>query len=182
MSLLGRLRDGLRRTAAQLGGRFDEVVGTTTSAWVATLDPEALEAVLLQADVGVTATGRIIGRIRQWDGENEAVGVRELVKHEIRQILPSAHPRPSNGSTPRVVLVVGVKGTGKTATVDKLARPMQRDGQRPLICAADTFRAAAVEQLEIWAARAGVEIVKAGLGTDPAAVGFDAIQAGRARG
>ena len=185
MSLLGRLRDGLRRTAAQLGGRFDEVVGTTTAAGVATLDPEtfeALEAVLLQADVGVTATDRIIGRLRQRDDRNDTGGLRELVKQEIREILASAHPGPSNRATLRVVLVVGVNGTGKTTTVGKLARLMQREGQRPLICAADTFRAAAVDQLEIWAARAGVEIVKAGPGTDPAAVVFDAIQAGRARG
>ena len=185
MSLLGRLRDGLRRTAAQLGGRFDEVVGTTTAAGVATFDPEtfeALEAVLLQADVGVTATDRIIGRLRQRDDRNDTGGLRELVKQEIREILASAHPGPSNRATLRVVLVVGVNGTGKTTTVGKLARLMQREGQRPLICAADTFRAAAVDQLEIWAARAGVEIVKAGPGTDPAAVVFDAIQAGRARG
>ena len=185
MSLLGRLRDGLRRTAAQLGGRFDEVVGTTSAAGVATLDPEtfeALEAVLLQADVGVTATDRIIGRLRQRDDRNDTGGLRELVKQEIREILASAHPGPSDRATLRVVLVVGVNGTGKTTTVGKLARLMQREGQRPLICAADTFRAAAVDQLEIWAARAGVEIVKAGPGTDPAAVVFDAIQAGRARG
>ena len=185
MSLLGRLRDGLRRTAAQLGGRFDEVVGTTTAAGVATFDPEtfeALEAVLLQADVGVTATDRIIGRLRQRDDRNDTGGLRELVKQEIREILASAHPGPSDSATLRVVLVVGVNGTGKTTTVGKLARLMQREGQRPLICAADTFRAAAVDQLEIWAARAGVEIVKAGPGTDPAAVVFDAIQAGRARG
>ena len=185
MSLLGRLRDGLRRTAAQLGGRFDEVVGTTSAAGVATLDPErfeALEGVLLQADVGVTATDRIIGRLRQRDDRNDTGGLRELVKQEIREILASAHPGPSDRATLRVVLVVGVNGTGKTTTVGKLARLMQREGQRPLICAADTFRAAAVDQLEIWAARAGVEIVKAGPGTDPAAVVFDAIQAGRARG
>ena len=185
MSLLGRLRDGLRRTAAQLGGRFDEVVGTTCASGVATLDPEtfeALEAVLLQADVGVTATDRIIGRLRQRDDPNVTGGLRELVKQEIREILASAHPGPSDRATLRVVLVVGVNGTGKTTTVGKLARLMQREGQRPLICAADTFRAAAVDQLEIWAARAGVEIVKAGPGTDPAAVVFDAIQAGRARG
>ena len=185
MSLLGRLRDGLRRTAAQLGGRFDEVVGTTTAAGVARLEPEtfeALEAVLLQADVGVTATDRIIGRIRQRDDRNDRGGLRKLVKQEIREILASVHPGPSNSATPRVVLVVGVNGTGKTTTVGKLAQLMQREGQRPLICAADTFRAAAVDQLEVWAARAGVEIVKAGPGTDPAAVVFDAIQAGRARG
>ena len=185
MSVLGRLRDGLRRTAAQLGGRFDEVVGTTTAAGVAKLDPEtfeALEAVLLQADVGVTATDRIIGRIRQRDGGNDTGGLRELVKQEIRQILSSAHPGLSNGSTPRVVLVVGVNGTGRNHHRGQASRLMQREGQRPLICAADTFRAAAVDQLEVWAARAGVEIVKAGPGTDPAAVVFDAIQAGRARG
>src|SRR5262249_8605406 len=83
---------------------------------------------------------------------------------------------------PRVVLVVGVNGTGKTTTVGKLANLLKAEGERPLICAADTFRAAAVEQLEIWARRAGVEMVRAREGADPAAVVFDAIVSGKAKG
>ena len=185
MTLLNRLRDGLRRTATEFGNRFDRLVGTAAATDVATLDPttfEALEALLLQADVGVTATERIVGRIRERDGEHGTVALRNLVKQELLNILASVQPEPPNGVTPRVVLVVGVNGTGKTTTVGKLARLMRRDGHRPLICAADTFRAAAVEQLEVWADRADVALVKAGAGADPAAVVFDGIQAGRARG
>ncbi|MEZ5283990.1 MAG: AAA family ATPase [Vicinamibacterales bacterium] len=89
---------------------------------------------------------------------------------------------PHSAGTPRVVLIVGVNGTGKTTTVGKLANQMKRDGLAPLICAADTFRAAAVDQLQIWADRAGVDIVRAREGADPAAVVFDALTAGRARG
>src|SRR6185312_14671721 len=83
---------------------------------------------------------------------------------------------------PTVVMIVGVNGTGKTTTVGKLARAMKAAGKSPLVCAADTFRAAAVEQLEVWATRAGVDIIRAKSGSDPAAVVFDALQAGRARG
>jgi fused signal recognition particle receptor len=83
---------------------------------------------------------------------------------------------------PKVILIVGVNGTGKTTTVGKLANLLKSQGQRPLVCAADTFRAAAVEQLEIWATRAGVDIVRAREGSDPAAVVFDAISSGKAKG
>ena len=185
MSLLGRFRDGLRRTATQLGERFDQLVGATARPNSAMLDPatfDGLEAVLLEADVGVVATERIVGGIRGRRSENEPVDLRELVKQEILHILSSCHPERSNGSSPRVVLVVGVNGTGKTTTVGKLAQLMKREGHSPLICAADTFRAAAVEQLEVWAGRADVDLVKAGSGADPAAVVFDAIQTGQARG
>ncbi len=88
---------------------------------------------------------------------------------------------PTNGHRPHVTLIVGVNGTGKTTTVGKLANLLKSEGHQPLICAADTFRAAAVEQLEIWAKRADVDIVRAKEGSDPAAVVFDAIQSGKAR-
>jgi fused signal recognition particle receptor len=90
--------------------------------------------------------------------------------------------RTNDGHTPHVVMIVGVNGTGKTTTVGKLARLMKDSGRSPMICAADTFRAAAVEQLEIWATRAGVDIIRARTGSDPAAVVFDALVAGKARG
>jgi fused signal recognition particle receptor len=107
--------------------------------------------------------------------------LRGLVKEEIRSILRGANPPVSNGHRPHVVLIVGVNGTGKTTTVGKLARLIKDSGKAPLICAADTFRAAAVEQLEIWATRAGVDIIRAKTGADPAAVVYDAITAGKSR-
>ena len=127
----------------------------------------------------MAATDRIVEAVRSRDRRGSSL--RDLVKAEI---LPdSARDRvpPANGHRPHVVMIVGVNGTGKTTTVGKLARLIKDGGQTPLICAADTFRAAAVEQLEIWATRAGVDFIRARAGADPAAVVFDAIAAGKAR-
>ncbi len=104
-----------------------------------------------------------------------------MVKAEIVGIFAAAALPPPDGHRPHVTLVVGVNGTGKTTTVGKLANLLKGEGNQPLICAADTFRAAAVEQLEIWATRAKVDIIRAKEGSDPAAVVFDAIQSGKAR-
>ena len=140
----------------------------------------ALEEVLIEADVGVIAAGRIVGRIRETGG-NDFKELRSHVKAEVLRILAEPTQLTESIARPRVVLVVGVNGTGKTTTVGKLAYRWRIDGQTPLICAADTFRAAAGEQAESWARRASVDIVRAGSGADPAAVVFDAVQAGRAR-
>lgn len=178
-NLLGRLREGLRRTAADLGGRLDGIAGASPD------DHEQIEAVeetLLGADVGVAAAARIIGRLRAGAASSPAPhGLRELVRQEILQILSRPKPIAAAAAPPHVVLVVGVNGAGKTTTVGKLARLLRRDGRRPLICAADTFRAAAVEQLAVWAGRADVDLVRARAGGDPAAVVFDAVRAAQAR-
>ena len=206
MALLDRLRDGLSRTKQQIVGRFDEVVrradAQVPGATEIDVDTvEVLEELLLSSDVGVAATGRIVAAVAARARRGESL--RDLVKNEIRDIfeavVPTAHEiresepsdqrRPggkrsdqSNRQASHVVLVVGVNGTGKTTTVGKLANLLKSSGKRPLVCAADTFRAAAVEQLAIWADRAGVEIVRSADGSDPAAVVFDAIQSGSARG
>ncbi len=109
-------------------------------------------------------------------------GLRDLVTQEIRDVFAAVDRPVTVAQPPRVTLIVGVNGTGKTTTVGKLANLLKNEGHRPLICAADTFRAAAVEQLDIWARRAGVEIVRAREGSDPAAVVFDAISSGKAKG
>jgi fused signal recognition particle receptor len=180
-----KLREGLTRTTQQLVGRFEELVqqsdavpDRTRPIDVDTL--EALEELLLSADVGVPATERIVTAVRGHARQGESL--RELVKREIRQVFSGVAGRAVNGVGPHVTLIVGVNGTGKTTTVGKLANLLKASGQKPLVCAADTFRAAAVEQLEIWAQRAGVDIVRASEGSDPAAVVFDAIQTGRSRG
>jgi fused signal recognition particle receptor len=184
MSLLGRLRNSLARTKRQIAGRFDELVRRSdtwddpASAPADTL--EALEEILISADVGVAATERIVSAVRE--RMRRGGSLRGLVKEEILGMLAGAETVPGNGARPRVVLVVGVNGTGKTTTVGKLANLLRDAGASPVICAADTFRAAAVEQLEIWARRAGVDMVRARAGADPAAVVFDAIAAGKARG
>ena len=196
MALLDRLRDGLSRTKQQIVGRFDEIVrrADTQVPGAAEIDVdtvEALEELLLSADVGVAATGRIVAAVAARARRGESL--RDLVKDEIRGIFAAVDPTAgevhhrdasdqSTGHPSHVVLVVGVNGTGKTTTVGKLANLFKSSGKRPLVCAADTFRAAAVEQLAIWAERANVEIIRSGDGADPAAVVFDAIQTGKARG
>jgi fused signal recognition particle receptor len=126
------------------------------------------------------ATNRIVESVRARSRTGESL--RDLVKEEIVSIFGAVDKPDTSSSSPTVTLVVGVNGTGKTTTVGKLANLLKHQGQRPLICAADTFRAAAVEQLEIWARRAGVDIVRARDGSDPAAVVFDAISSGKAKG
>jgi len=183
MGFFDRLRDSLSRTAQQIVEKFDAISGTTTpgrqsrEVEVETLD--ALEELLISADVGVGATERVVSAVRERTRHGQ--GLRELVKDEIRSIFNLVQTEVPPGGPPRVWLLVGVNGTGKTTTVGKLANLLKSQGVRPLICAADTYRAAAVEQLEIWAARAGVDLVRAREGADPAAVVFDAVQSAKAK-
>ena len=185
MGFFDKIKASLARTKEQFVERFDEIVRRadepsqrTRPIDVDTVD--ALEEALISADVGVAATDQIVSSVKQRRSRGESL--RDLVKAEILSILHSADTPAGNGTRPHVVLIVGVNGTGKTTTVGKLARLIKDSGRTPLICAADTFRAAAVEQLQVWATRAGVDFIKAQGGADPAAVVFDAIAAGKARG
>lgn len=190
MGFFDRLREGLSRTKQQLVQRFDEIVQRADAPErrggpvdVETI--EALEELLIGADVGVAATDRIVASVRSRARQGQSL--RDLVKQELRAIFDAAAAGAAatgvdESSRPTVFLIVGVNGTGKTTTVGKLASLMKSEGKAPLVCAADTFRAAAVEQLEIWAKRAGVDIVRAREGADPAAVVFDAISSGKAKG
>ncbi|MGE0444461.1 MAG: signal recognition particle-docking protein FtsY [Vicinamibacterales bacterium] len=185
MGFLDKLRAGLAKTKQQIVGRFDEIVeqADTPEQRTRAIDVdtvEALEELLLSADVGVAATEQIVTAVRARARRGESL--RALVKEEIGRIFDEVRAPATNGHQPHVTLIVGVNGTGKTTTVGKLANLLKADGKQPLVCAADTFRAAAVEQLEIWAQRAEVDIVRAKEGSDPAAVVFDAIQSGKARG
>ena len=185
MGFLDRLRNGLTRTKQQIVERFDDIVRRADDevqhAQPIDVDTvEALEELLISADVGVAATERIVTAVR--DRAHRGESLRDLVKREIRTIFDAVESPPTNGHTPHVTLIVGVNGTGKTTTIGKLANLLKSSGKQPLVCAADTFRAAAVEQLEIWAKRADVDIIRAREGADPASVVFDAIQSGRARG
>jgi fused signal recognition particle receptor len=186
MGFFDKLRDGLSRTKQQIVGRFEDIVQKADTAEQRTrpIDVEtieALEELLISADVGIPATERIVTAVKARARRGESL--RDLVKQQIRAVIDSVEtPVTPNGSRPHVTLIVGVNGTGKTTTIGKLANLLKAEGREPLICAADTFRAAAVEQLEIWASRAAVDIVRAKEGSDPAAVVFDAIQSGKARG
>jgi fused signal recognition particle receptor len=184
VSFLGRLREGLTRTKQQIVERFDEIVGRADAPErrsrpvdVRTLD--ALEELLISADVGVAASARILAAVK--GRSPDGTSLRDLVKDQIKDVFAAVDRPVEVTQSPTITLIVGVNGTGKTTTVGKLANLLKREGKAPLICAADTFRAAAVEQLEIWATRAGVDIVRAREGSDPAAVVFDAISSGKAR-
>jgi fused signal recognition particle receptor len=185
MGVLGRIKDSLARTKQQIVERFDEIVRVADApekrARPIDVDTvEALEEVLISADIGVAATDRIIAAVKSQSRNGSSL--RDLVKQEIKGIFAAVDRPVTVASHPQVTLIVGVNGTGKTTTVGKLANLLKSEGKTPLICAADTFRAAAVEQLEIWAGRAGVDMVRAREGADPAAVVFDAISSGKARG
>ena len=188
--LIDKFRKGLSRTREGMFGRIREIIRRSPK-----LDDDALEAIeetLIQADIGVDATMRIIDRLceRIRDGgvsDDPEDMVRRLLREEILSILHgagsdipvSASPGPG---APYVILVVGVNGTGKTTTIGKLARRYTADGKRVLLAACDTFRAAAIDQLKIWARRANADIVSHRPGADAASVAFDAVSAARARG
>ena len=184
MGLFDKLKQGLQRTTQQLKDRFDEIVSIadTPEARTREIDvdtADTLEEILLMADVGVAASGEIVQAVRTRQRRGESL--RELVKQEMLRILESSGATPPITSKPHVILIVGVNGVGKTTTIGKLANQLREAGRTPLICAADTFRAAAVDQLQIWADRAGVDIVRAKDNSDPAAVVFDAMTAAKAR-
>lgn len=148
---------------------------------------EELEERLLAADFGVNATLRLVGRVEDAARRGTArgrTGLRDTLRAEVRAILsggPESHLAAAD-APPTVYLVVGVNGTGKTTSVAKLAHYLRREGRSVMVAAADTFRAGAVEQLELWARRAGADFIRGQQGGDPASVAFDAIEAAVARG
>jgi fused signal recognition particle receptor len=185
MGLFDKLKQGLSRTAQQIVDRFDDLVRSVEGAGpqessVSADTADALEEILIGADVGVAAAREIVDAVaaRARTGQS----LRALVKEEILRVLHAPVRPDVSAARPLVVLIVGVNGTGKTTTVGKLANQLKQEGRKPLICAADTFRAAAVDQLQIWADRAGVDLVRAKEGSDPASVVFDALTAGKSRG
>lgn len=192
MALFDRLRAGLAKTARQIRERFAEVTeaepsstgaaasgqGARRSAAINLSSLEAVEDALIAADVGLPATERIMAAV----DKDRTGSLAERVGREVRRILGETVAAPAITSTPHVVLIVGVNGTGKTTTVGKLANLYKSQGRSVLVCAADTFRAAAVEQVAVWTERAGVDLVRAQTGSDPAAVTFDAVTAAKSRG
>jgi fused signal recognition particle receptor len=181
-SFFDRIKQGLARTAEQIRSRLSDASPAPAGHAgagrpVAVETAEAIEDALISADVGLPATERILKAIRTAPGGT----LRQRVAAEVKRVLTDVGTAPAIGVRPHVVLVVGVNGTGKTTTVGKLANLYRASGRSVLVCAADTFRAAAVEQLAIWTARAGADLVRAQSGADPAAVTFDAVTAAKAR-
>lgn len=182
MGFFGRLAEGLKKTRESMARKVDAIVNSFTK-----IDEELfeeLEETLIMSDVGVATSAEICRRLRaavKQRGVTDVAEVRELIKEIIADMLAGGEAL-SISTKPSIVLVIGVNGVGKTTTIGKLAASLKAQGKQVLLGAADTFRAAAIDQLQVWADRAGVEMVRQSEGADPAAVVFDAITAGRARG
>jgi fused signal recognition particle receptor len=182
MGFAQSIRDSLTRTRNVVFSRIAEMVRAsqvTDATW------EELEELLIQADVGVDTTLHLVERLRR-RARDEAIlrsdAFQAVLWEELRALLPDPPPLRLGGRPLDVVLIVGVNGSGKTTSIAKLAHRYRVEGRRTLLAAADTYRAAAMDQLEIWAQRAGVDIVTGPEGGDPGAVVFDALQAAQARG
>jgi fused signal recognition particle receptor len=178
------MKQAVTRTRESLGERIDEVMAFTKVIDRTTLDD--LEGILIGADLGTKTTQEILGKLREKADRRQIKDVAELkrlIKEQVLAILndtPVRAGKPAAGD-PEVVMVVGVNGTGKTTSIGKLAHALRAEGKSVLLCAADTFRAAAIEQLEIWGERTATEVIRQQPGADPSAVLFDALQAARAR-
>ena len=181
-----RLKQALRVTQEEISQQMDQVMGTADSP-ITESQFEDLENILIGADIGVQTSLAILKRVREETRGQPVISgeqVRRMIRDRILEILQASQnvdPGEVPTTRPRVVFVVGVNGVGKTTTVGKLAHLFQQEGKEVLVCAADTFRAAAAEQLTIWAERTGTDIVQQGAGADPSAVLFDAMAAARAR-
>ena len=185
MGFFDKIKQGMKRTREIFSGRMDELVENykTTEVYKELDDEfyEDLSDILIMADVGMKTTELAVGRLKE-KCKSEKIGdpakAREALKEILTDILQA---EPMKLDSPMVLLIIGVNGVGKTTSIGKLASRMKVMGRRVIICAADTFRAAAAEQLTVWAERADVPIIKQKEGADPAAVVFDGIQAAKGR-
>ena len=179
-----RMKQAVTRTRTSLSDSISSIVALTREVDEASLDE--LEFALLASDIGAVTTDEIVTRLRERalrDGISDGAELKRLLQDEILRILESVQrPIKHPSSPPEVVMMVGVNGTGKTTTTGKLAALYRREGKSVLLCAADTFRAAAIEQLEVWSQRSDVPLIKTKQGGDPSAALFDALTAGKARG
>ncbi|MGH9698713.1 MAG: signal recognition particle-docking protein FtsY [Candidatus Acidiferrales bacterium] len=183
-TLLERLKESVGKTRTELAARVEQLLTGDRP-----IDPQVLhqlESALLGADIGVRTTKEVIAALRSQVTEHKLEGGEQLkreLKNQILKILTAPPAQNSDGGTsgPRVLFVVGVNGTGKTTTIGKLSNRLKKEGASVLLCAADTFRAAAIEQLEVWARRSGIDVIKQKSGSDPSAVIFDALSAAVAR-
>lgn len=182
VNLFERLKQGLTKAKQGITDKIDDVLKSYTKVDEELL--EELEEILITADVGVNTTMDIIDKLRDKIKDNkitEPVGVKEELKNIIEEILTNENSTLNVEKSPTIILMVGVNGVGKTTTIGKLANRYKQEGKKVLLAAGDTFRAAAIEQLEVWAGRSNVDIIKHQEGADPGAVVFDAIKAAKAR-
>ena len=182
MGFFSKIAEGLKKTKDSLMGKIDQVL--TSFGKVDEELFEELEETLIMADVGTVTATRICEELRKRvkaGAVTDVNAVRALLKEIIAEML-SGDSELNLSTKPAIILVIGVNGVGKTTTIGKMANNLRQDGKKVLLAAADTFRAAAIEQLQIWADRANVDLIKHDEGSDPAAVVFDAVNAGKARG
>src|SRR5579884_1361136 len=180
-SLLDRLKAGVQKTRAGLMEKLEEAISGRKEIDAEALDE--LEYALITADIGARTTSEILERIRQ-QMERRLAGdvsqLKQLIRQYLLEILQTTErPVRRAAEPPTVIMVVGVNGTGKTTSIGKLTHRLQAEGKSVLMCAADTFRAAAIEQLEVWAQRTKADLIRQQPGSDPSAVLFDALQAGK---
>jgi fused signal recognition particle receptor len=192
LAFFSKVRDGLARTRAALVDRITEVVSGSKTLDEDTL--EEIEAILIEADTGVDTAVEVVESIRERARDNPEEPILDLLGKELTRIVATGGDSTHDGSVaasdggaaasnpPEVILVVGVNGVGKTTTVGKIAHLLAADGKKVMVAACDTFRAAASQQLGVWAQRSGAQLVGSREGADPAAVAFDALEAARARG
>ena len=182
-SLLEKLKSGVQKTRAGLVNALEDALQGRKEIDAELLDE--LENTLISADIGVRTTEEILERIRQRVERHQlgdAAELKGLIREHLLEILAASERAPAHvAEPPAVILMVGVNGSGKTTTIGKLAQRFKNEHRSVLLCAADTFRAAAIEQLEVWAERSGAQLVRQGPGSDPSAVVFDAVQAAKAR-
>lgn len=182
-SLLERLKAGVQKTRAGLLEKLDDAFQGRKQIDADVL--EELEYALITADIGARTTAEVLERIRERAARHQvgdAAELKRLIRQYLLEVLQGAERDvPEVAEPPAVIMVVGVNGAGKTTSIGKLAKRLQDGGKTVLLCAADTFRAAAIEQLEVWAQRTGAGIIRQQTGADPSAVVFDALQSGKAR-
>jgi fused signal recognition particle receptor len=181
MGFFDRLKESLTKTRKSFVGKVESIL---TGRKIDEAALEELEEILIMSDVGTKAASEIMTVIREKarKGEaNDVDSVRDLLKREMTEMLGDPHPIAIFGNKPFVILAVGVNGVGKTTTIGKLASRFRSQGLSVLLAAGDTFRAAGIEQLEIWSQRADTQFVKHQKGSDPAAVAFDAVVAAQSR-
>ena len=182
MGFLAKLREGLAKTKNAIWGRIDAMLKAFVRVDEDLL--EELEELLITADVGVTATEEILDRLRE-EIKEERLKSPDQIKDALKVILADLIGEAGTlelSTTPSVILIIGVNGAGKTTSIGKISKRLKKAGKKVVVAAADTFRAAAIDQLSVWCDRAGVDIVHQNEGSDPAAVVFDAIQYTKKKG
>ncbi|MCR4434408.1 MAG: signal recognition particle-docking protein FtsY [Clostridiales bacterium] len=181
MGFFDRLKEGLEKTRKGITERIDKVLVSFGK-----IDDELfeeLEEILVTSDIGIDTSMKIIEDLKKKVRENKVIhpaDVKDLLKEELVHVM-EGECRLNIGTSPSVIIVIGVNGVGKTTSIGKIANLLKQSGKKVIVAAGDTFRAAAIDQLEVWANRVGVDLIKHSEGSDPAAVIYDAVQAAKAR-